>query len=121
MPEALHGDWSVSSGYEQGRILAARDEVTAVFCANDQMALGLYRALYEAGRTVPRDVSVVGVRQHEDTRGYAPPLTSVHHEFSDVGRLCIQSALALARGEPVDPLAVVTTTLVVRDSTTSAT
>jgi len=121
VPEALHGDWSVSSGYEQGRILAARDEVTAVFCANDQMALGLYRALYEAGRTVPRDVSVVGFDNTEDARGYAPPLTSVHHEFSDVGRLCIQSALALARGEPVDPLAVVTTTLVVRDSTTSAT
>ncbi|MGO1234636.1 MAG: LacI family DNA-binding transcriptional regulator [Microbacterium gubbeenense] len=117
VPDVLHGDWSVSSGYEQGRILAARADVTAVFCANDQMALGLYRALGEAGRTVPGDVSVVGFDGTDDGRGYAPPLTSVHHEFGEVGRLCVSAALALTRGDPVDPLAVIPTTLVVRDST----
>lgn len=117
IPTAVRGDWSVTSGYEQGRILAAREDVTAVFCANDQMALGLYRALGEAGRTVPGDVSVVGFDDTDDGRGYAPPLTSVHHETSDVGELCVRASLALAHGDPVDPLAVVPTTLVVRDST----
>ena len=51
------GDWSARSGYEAGLEIARRDEVTAVFCANDQMALGLLRALHESGRSVPDDVS----------------------------------------------------------------
>ena len=48
------------SGYLTGRSLAREADVTAVFVANDQMALGLLRALREAGRRVPEDVSVVG-------------------------------------------------------------
>ena len=48
------GDWSAASGYEAGLEIARRDDVTAVFCANDQMALGLLRALSEAGRSVPQ-------------------------------------------------------------------
>src|SRR5690606_20851212 len=71
-PDVVRGDWSVESGYERGRAIAARDDVTAVFCANDQMALGLYRALAEAGRSVPRDVSVVGFDDIADARAYAP-------------------------------------------------
>ena len=59
-PEVLAGDWSARSGYEIGLQLARRPEVTAVFCANDHMALGLLRALGEQGRRVPEDVSVVG-------------------------------------------------------------
>ena len=59
-PEVLAGDWSARSGYEIGLQLARRPEVTAVFCANDHMALGLLRALAEQGRRVPEDVSVVG-------------------------------------------------------------
>ncbi|WP_105565635.1 LacI family DNA-binding transcriptional regulator [Microbacterium halophytorum] len=116
-PPVIHGDWSVWSGYELGRELAARPDVTAVFCANDQMALGLYRALGEAGRSVPGDVSVIGFDDTADARGYAPALTSVHHDFGEVGRLCVAAALALARGEHPDPLAVVRTELRVRDST----
>ncbi|WP_110587941.1 LacI family DNA-binding transcriptional regulator [Microbacterium suaedae] len=117
VPEVIRGDWSVESGYVAGQEIAGRDDVTAVFCSNDQMALGLYRALSEAGRSVPRDVSVVGFDDTTDGRAYAPPLTTVHHEFSDVGRRCIAAALALARGKTADPLSVIRTELIVRDST----
>src|SRR3989441_10950561 len=51
VPPMLYGDWSAPSGFAAGRELAARDDVTAVFAANDHMALGLIRALTEAGRT----------------------------------------------------------------------
>jgi len=57
---ASGGDWGAVSGYEAGRALAADDAVTAVFAGNDQMALGVLRALHEAGRLVPDEVSVVG-------------------------------------------------------------
>ncbi|WP_240423914.1 LacI family DNA-binding transcriptional regulator [Microbacterium halotolerans] len=117
VPEPLRGDWSVASGYEAGRRLAERSDVTAVFCANDQMALGLYRALAEAGRSIPDDVSVVGFDDIADARAYAPPLTSVHHDFADVGNRCVAAALTLVRGETAESLSVVEPQLVVREST----
>src|SRR5690606_28502828 len=49
VPPVLTGDWSPRSGYLAGQQLATRDDVTAVFVANDQMALGLLRAFQEAG------------------------------------------------------------------------
>src|SRR6266700_3294869 len=58
--EPLRGDWSARSGYEMGHRLARTPGVTAVFCANDEMSLGLLRALYEQGIRVPDDVSVIG-------------------------------------------------------------
>src|SRR5436305_1736234 len=60
VPAPLQGDWSARSGYAAGRALAADPDVTAVFCANDHLALGLLRAFHEAGRQVPAEVSVVG-------------------------------------------------------------
>src|SRR5690606_1270716 len=64
VPEILPGDWSPRSGYEAGHQLAERraagEKVTAVFVANDQMALGVLRAFQEQGIRVPHDVSVVG-------------------------------------------------------------
>src|SRR4051812_3582411 len=59
-PEALVGDWSLHAGYELGGELAERHDVTAIFAANDAMAIGAMRALHLAGRSIPRDVSVIG-------------------------------------------------------------
>src|SRR5438105_5300386 len=59
-PEPLSGDWSARSGYDLGRRLAANQEVTAIFVANDQMALGVLRAMHEGGRSIPGEISIVG-------------------------------------------------------------
>jgi Transcriptional regulators len=80
-PEVLAGDWSARSGYEIGLQLARRPEVTAVFCANDHMALGLLRALGEQGRRVPEDVSVVGFDDIPEAAFFRPPLTTVRQDF----------------------------------------
>ncbi|MDN3311271.1 LacI family DNA-binding transcriptional regulator [Microbacterium oryzae] len=119
VPEPLRGDWTAQSGYELGRILADDPSCTAVFCANDQMALGLYRALREAGRRVPQDVSVVGFDDTADAIAYDPPLTSVHQDFADAGRRAVSAALAQLRaGEESTPrIDVVPTGLIVRAST----
>jgi DNA-binding LacI/PurR family transcriptional regulator len=86
VPAPLAGDWSAAAGYAAGRDLAARPEVTAVFCANDQMAIGVLRALYEAGRRVPRDVSVVGFDDVPEAPYLLPPLTTVRQDFAELGR-----------------------------------
>ena len=77
VPPVLVGDWSARSGYERGRTLAARDEVTAVFAANDHMAMGLLRAFGEAGRHIPRDVSVAGYDDVPEAEFQMVPLTTV--------------------------------------------
>jgi len=118
VPEMQHGDWSAESGYRAGLILAGEPGCTAVFAANDQTALGLLRAFHEHGRAIPRDVSVVGFDDIGDSASYLPPLTTVHQDFAEVGRRCVQALLRRIRNEPETPGTVlVPTRLVVRQST----
>ncbi len=118
VPEVLRGDWSTTSGYEQGRRIASRPDVTAVFAANDQMALGLLRALHEAGRTVPGDVSVVGFDDMDGADSFWPPLTTVRQDFEAVGARAVELLIREVDGEP-DPVRglLLPTRLVVRGST----
>ncbi|WP_244652622.1 LacI family DNA-binding transcriptional regulator [Glutamicibacter sp. FBE19] len=116
--EVVRGDWSAESGYEAGRILVADTECTAVFCANDQMALGLYRAAAEAGRRIPEDLSVVGFDDSADTPAYSPPLTTIHQDFAEVGRRSVAAILEQLRtGEQKPGTSIVPTRFVQRAST----
>ena len=85
-PEPLVGDWSPRSGYEIGQLLAADVPLTAIFVANDQMALGVLRALHEAGRRIPADVSVVGFDDVPEAPYFTPPLTTIRQDFDEMGR-----------------------------------
>ncbi|WP_239127517.1 LacI family DNA-binding transcriptional regulator [Asanoa siamensis] len=122
-PRPIAGDWSARSGYAAGLELASRDDVTAVFAGNDQMALGMMRAFHEHGIRVPADVSVVGFDDIPEAEFLSPPLTTIRQDFDEVGRRCIAALLrVIDNGQPerlthsaVDPL--VTPTLVVRQST----
>ncbi|WP_197510852.1 substrate-binding domain-containing protein [Tessaracoccus coleopterorum] len=84
-PEPLHGDWSAESGYVLGLTLAADPTVTAVFCSNDEMAIGAMRAFHEAGRVVPTDVSVVGFDDLTLSPFLPVPLTTVRQDFRAIG------------------------------------
>ncbi len=122
VPEAVSGDWSARSGYQLGRRLARDPSVTAVFAANDAMALGLLRALHEAGRRVPEDVSVVGFDDVPEAPYFSPPLTTVRQNFAEVGRHAFDLMLARLHGDPGGPIVrrSVEPELVVRDSTGTA-
>ena len=98
-PELLGGDWSARSGYEIGCRLAAMPEVTAVLCGNDQMALGLLRALAERGRRVPAEVSVVGFDDIPEAAFFLPPLTTVRQDFDELARRALHLLLDLISGE----------------------
>ncbi len=86
VPPCLVGDWSPGLGYELGSRLGARTDVTAVFVANDQMAIGVMRALCVAGRRVPQDVSVVGFDGIAEGEFLSPPLTTVQHDVAEIAR-----------------------------------
>ncbi len=94
-PDLVSGDWSSAAGYELGHQIAADDEVTAVFCANDHMALGLLRALSERGRRVPDDVSVVGFDDIPESAYFLPPLTTVRQDFGELGRRALNTLVEL--------------------------
>ena len=119
VPEVLAGDWSPASGYRAGQLVAGRPDVTAVFAANDQMALGLIRGLHDGGRVVPDDVSVVGFDDIPEAGYFLPPLTTVRQDFAEVGRRCIARLRALIAGDAVAPTPPVQPTLVLRSSTTT--
>ncbi|MEU8699990.1 LacI family DNA-binding transcriptional regulator [Streptomyces sp. NPDC048680] len=120
VPSPLRGDWTPESGYEAGLRLADKADCTAVFVANDQMALGVLRALHERGRRVPEEISVVGFDDIADAASYIPPLTTVHQDFARVGELCVDAVLRELRGgSPGGGTTLVPTRLVVRRSTAS--
>lgn len=116
----LEGDWTAAGGYAAGPALLARPEITAVFVANDQMALGLLRALWESGRSVPGDVSVVGFDDIPEAEFLVPPLTTVRQDFAAVGQRAIEilrTAIAGPGPEADLPERLVQPELVVRSST----
>ena len=118
IPPVLAGDWSPRSGYEVGRRLAADLDVTAVFVANDQMALGLLRALHEHGRQIPGDVSVVGFDDVPEARYFTPPLTTVRQDFAEMGRRALRLLLdVMSDGSQPPAQLTVAPELVVRRST----
>jgi DNA-binding LacI/PurR family transcriptional regulator len=116
IPALLRGDWTARSGYEIGRSLLEIPEATAVLAGNDQMALGLLRRLHEAGKDVPRTLSVVGFDDIPEAAYFTPPLTTVRQDFAELGRRCLKLLLGRIEGEPARQVAVAPE-LVVRAST----
>jgi DNA-binding LacI/PurR family transcriptional regulator len=118
VPDVLVGDWSAQSGYETGQLLARDRQVTAIFCGNDQMALGVLRAMYDVGRRVPDDVSVVGFDDIPEAPYLIPPLTTVRQDFAELGRRSIDLLLGIATGARPHGQIQLTPQLKVRSSST---
>ena len=121
LPEPLVGDWSPRAGYDLGRRLSREPAVTAVFVANDQMALGLLRAMHEAGRDVPGELSVVGFDDIPEAPYFLPPLTTVRQDFNEMGRRSLRLLLrTIETGESPSSGTLVPPELIVRASTSAA-
>lgn len=115
-PRVVRGDWTSGSGFAAGARLTG---ASAVFCANDQMALGLLRALAADGRRVPEDVEVIGFDDVPDAANYLPPLTTVRQGFTALGQHAVAALVDAIEGAGgVSGGTVVPTTLVPRASTT---
>lgn len=112
VPELVRGDWTSASGHAA---VSALTDATAVFVANDQMALGALRAFADAGRRVPEDVAVVGFDDIVDAAEYRPPLTTVRQDFDVLGARTVEALVAAIEGG-THVAETVPAPLVVRDS-----
>jgi LacI family transcriptional regulator len=113
----LRGDWSPASGLALGPDLIGKAD--AVFVANDQMALGVLRALVLAGVSVPGDIGIVGFDDIPEAEFFMPALTTVRQDFDEVGRRGLQTLIALIAGDAPDASLQqrIEPTLVVRETT----
>ena len=116
-PRPVQSRWGPAGGHAAALELARDPSVTAVLCGNDDLALGVLRALHEAGRPVPGEVSVAGFDDAPHSAFLTPSLTTVRLDFTGLGR----AAFALLHGAleesaPVAPHPVSVPELVVRES-----
>ena len=90
--------WDSRDGYDVMR--AAGRLPQGIQTANDQLALGAMRYIYERGGVVPRDVRVVGFDDIDGADSYAPPLTTIHQPFDRLGRTAVRLVRSLMGGGP---------------------
>lgn len=93
------GGWEASVGYEVGRRLIEEGLPTAVFAANDELALGLIHAFHEAAVEVPRDVSVIGFDDAPASEFFIPSLTTVRQDFHALGVKAVDTMVRAIEGE----------------------
>jgi LacI family transcriptional regulator, galactose operon repressor len=119
----VRSDWfSVETGLNHARELLARpDPPTAIVAGDDEIAVGVLAAAQELGVPVPERLSVVGFDDTPQATWTNPRLTSVHQPLIGMGRMAVETVLAIADGiQPASRHIQLATTLTVRDSSVRA-
>jgi LacI family transcriptional regulator, repressor for deo operon, udp, cdd, tsx, nupC, and nupG len=120
----MQGDHTLATGIAAGEhLLSLRERPTAMFCGNDEMAIGLIHRLRLAGLDCPRDLSVIGFDDIAVAAYSAPPLTTMRQPREDIGRFATNTLIDIIEGvipgdEPVH--VTLRAELVVRESTRPA-
>ena len=113
----IAGDFLEPSGYEAAdALLADTPRPTAVFAANDKMAIGVMGAMSDRGVRVPEDLAVAGFDDIETARYINPPLTTVHVDSFRLGECAVEALLGSARNAGATGHIMLPATLVVRRS-----
>ncbi len=112
------GDFTVESGYRMAtRLLALTSPPTAIFAANDEMAIGAIQAIREKGFRVPEDIAVVGFDDIRLATLFDPPLTTVSQPKLEIGSKAAEILLKIINHEPVERRQVVLSDqLIIRQS-----
>ncbi|MFJ7266837.1 LacI family DNA-binding transcriptional regulator [Streptomyces sp. NPDC099050] len=117
VPPVSPADWSAASGYRAGQMLSRMPDVTAIFAANDHLALGILRAMTERGRSVPHEVSLVGFDDVPESAYFSTPLTTVRPDFDAVATETLSLLLSRISTGDTDPTQrILTPTLIQRQS-----
>ncbi len=100
----VEGDYDVRSGVECAQqLLLLPDRPTAVFCFNDDMAIGAMQFLQQQGFKIPDDISVMGFDDINYSEYVSPPLTTVHQPLQEIGTTCINLLIKQLKGEKPEP------------------
>jgi len=92
------GDWMSGTGFDATlSLMAEARPPTAIFCANDLMALGALEALKQLGKRVPDDVALIGYDDQEISRHTHPPLTTMVLPNYEMGRAAVEALLAVVQ------------------------
>jgi LacI family repressor for deo operon, udp, cdd, tsx, nupC, and nupG len=112
------GDFSMTSGGAAAeKLCQAKQPPTAIFCFNDEMALGAIRFLKRSGRSVPQDVSVVGFDDIEFASFCDPPLTTIEQPTREIGNTAMSLLFEMLSGRKPEPVMhTLPIKLIVRDS-----
>lgn len=117
-PRAITGDWSIAKGFEIGQHIASeKKRPTAIFCANDHLALGVLKAFHENGIEVPADISVLGFDNIPESQYLVPSLTTVSQSFDQIGNVAIEKMLLQLRESAPREAVMLKPDLITRDST----
>jgi LacI family repressor for deo operon, udp, cdd, tsx, nupC, and nupG len=115
----MTGDFSIESGAAEGeRLLGRRERPTAIFCFNDEMAMGVIQAARRRGLRLPEQLSVVGFDDIRFSSYMDPPLTTISQPMRAIGEGTVRLLLEVINGDIATPESVTLPhTLVVRSST----
>ncbi|WP_161982389.1 LacI family DNA-binding transcriptional regulator [Dictyobacter alpinus] len=102
----VHMNISLEEAYQWMKeyLESQRPQFTAIFCTNDYCAIGAMRALQEANIRIPEDISVVGYGDNPMAAFAVPPLTSVHIERGEVGRMAARRLIERAASPQLSPI-----------------
>ncbi|MDD6200352.1 MAG: LacI family DNA-binding transcriptional regulator [Firmicutes bacterium] len=96
---------SVSSGFEAGLgLLSRQDRPTAVYCANDEIAVGVRNAAAACGLRVPEDISIIGHDGSLYSETTYPRLTTVSIRSFDMGKACMEQLYGALNGKKMEPV-----------------
>jgi DNA-binding LacI/PurR family transcriptional regulator len=112
------GDWEIESGYSAAKkLLALPERPTAIFAANDMMALGAIYAIQDSGLIVPRDIAVVGYDNRDFTKTFRPSITTVNMPVLEMGRTAAEILLKqIAEGRKEEDEIKVKGQLIIRET-----
>lgn len=111
------GDWTADFGYDFARTITSPPGYTAIFAANDEMALGVIHGLHDNGIDVPGDLSIVGFDDLPTARHFLPPLTTVRQDFDALGAKAMDVLRAALEKREIPQRSKISTELIVREST----
>lgn len=116
------GNFTLQAGYQAaGDLLALPDRPTAIFCENDEMAIGAIQRIRQAGLRVPQDLSVAGFDDIPFAAYCDPPLTTIAQPAEEFGRRAVAMLVALFEDRTLpEPHVVLPYDLIVRGSTAPA-
>ena len=116
VPAIIDASWEPESGQEIGAAIGLRDDVTAIFCGNDEVAMGVMSGLRQSGKRIPADVSVVGFDDHPLAAMWYPALTTVDQDFAGLGARAYGLLQAQVEGQKVRKFSSERPRVVIRDS-----